>query len=109
VGIRPRTVVVFAMSVGGGCAALAGATQVLAVHGSYLEGFSPGYGFTGIAVALLAGARPAGVVLAALFFAVLRSGAFAMDALAGIPREGVALVEAAIIVLVAARRFRRPA
>ena len=79
---------------------------VLEVHGAYLEGFSPGYGFTAIAVALLAANRPLGVVLAGLFFAVLRSGAFVMDALAGVPRETVALVEVLVILLVASERIR---
>jgi simple sugar transport system permease protein len=105
-GARGVRIVVVSMVIGGGCAALAGVTQVLGVHGAYVEGFSPGYGFTGIAVALLAANRPAGVILAALLFAGLRSGAFAMDALAGIPRESVGILEVLVIVLVASERFR---
>jgi len=106
VGVRSSRMIVAAMAVGGGFAALAGVQQVLEVHGSYIEGFSPGYGFTAIAVALLGGTRPAGVILAALFFSVLRSGAFAMDALAGLPREAVHLLEAIVILLVASERLR---
>jgi len=105
-GIRPGRTIVLAMVLGSVCASFAGTTSVLGAHGAYLEDFSPGYGFTGIAVALLAGNRPAGVVLAALFFAVLRSGAFAMDALGRIPREAVGLIEVLVIVLVAAERLR---
>ncbi|MHC4472943.1 MAG: ABC transporter permease, partial [Planctomycetota bacterium] len=105
-GVPTGGVVVLALVAGGAFASLAGVQQVCEVHGAYLEGFSPGYGFTGIAVALLAANRPLGVVLAALFFAVLRSGAFVMDALAGIPRETVTLVEVLVILLVAAERFR---
>jgi simple sugar transport system permease protein len=109
VGVQGGRVVMSCFLAAGGLAALAGTTQVLAVHGSYVEGFSPGYGFTGIAVALLAGNRPAFVVPAALLFAMLRSGAFAMDAMAGIPRESVGLLEVLVIVLVASRRlYRRP-
>lgn len=105
-GARGGRIVIGAMVIGGGCAAMAGITQVLGVHGSYVEGFSPGYGFTGIAVALLALNRPAGVILAALLFAMLRSGAFAMDALAGIPRETVGILEVVVIVVVASERLR---
>ncbi len=109
-GISPPRVILLSLVLGGALAALAGLQQVLAVHGSYLEGFSPGFGFTGIAVALLGANRPLGVVFAAFFFAVLRSGAFAMDALAGVPREGMRLVEVMVILLVAAERLRsRPA
>jgi simple sugar transport system permease protein len=106
VGVRSGRVIVGSMLLSGVFASLAGTQQVLEVHHSYIEGFSPGYGFAGIAVALLGASRPLGVVLAALFFAVLRSGAFAMDALAGIPREAVGLLEVLIILLVASDRIR---
>ena len=107
-GARGGRIIVASFLIAGGLAALAGTTQVLGVHGSYVEGFSPGYGFTGIAVALLAGCRPALVVPSALLFALLRSGAFAMDAMAGIPRESVGLLEVLVIVLVASKAIRKP-
>jgi simple sugar transport system permease protein len=108
-GVRGGRVVFLAMAAGGGLAGLAGVQQVLVVHGSYVEGFSPGFGFTGIAVALLGGGRPLGVLLAAFFFAVLRSGAFAMDALVGVPRETVGVMEALVILLVASEKLREVA
>jgi simple sugar transport system permease protein len=108
-GVPTGRVIVLSLAAGGALASLAGVQQVLEVHGAYLEGFSPGYGFTAIAVALLAANRPLMVVLAALFFAVLRSGAFVMDALAGVPRETVALVEVLVILLVASDRLRAAA
>jgi len=107
-GARGGMIVVGGMLLAGGLAGLAGTSQVLGVHGSYVQGFSPGYGFTGIAVALLAANRPAFVIPAALLFALLRSGAFAMDAMAGIPRESVGLLEVLVIVLVASRAIRNP-
>ncbi|MEN8149459.1 MAG: ABC transporter permease [Planctomycetota bacterium] len=107
-GAKGGRIILASFLIAGGLAALAGTTQVLGVHGSYVEGFSPGYGFTGIAVALLAGCRPAFVVLSALLFALLRSGAFAMDAMAGIPRESVGLLEVLVIVLVASEAIRKP-
>jgi simple sugar transport system permease protein len=105
-GVPTAKVIVLSLAAGGALASLAGVQQTLEVHGAYLEGFSPGYGFTAIAVALLAASRPLLVVPAALLFAVLRSGAFVMDALAGVPRETVALVEVLVILLVASERFR---
>ena len=54
-------------------------TTVLAVAGKLRLGFSPGYGFTGIAVALLAGGSPWGVLVAALLFGALHQGTANLD------------------------------
>jgi simple sugar transport system permease protein len=90
-----------AMAAAGAAAGLAGAQQVLDQHGRYVEGFSPGYGFTAIAVALLGRGTGVGAVLAAVAMGALRNGAFAMDALGVAPRETAAIVQG-IVILVAA-------
>src|SRR5690606_40886435 len=87
----------------GALAGLAGAVQALGVSGRFYQAIAfPGYGFNGIAVALLARNHPLGVVLAALLFGWLDRGAPAMQALAGIPKSVVLVVQAAIIFFVAA-------
>ena len=79
-----RTLVLVAM-LSGGLAGLAGAVEVLGVKGYVTTDLSPGYGYSGIVVAMLANLHPLGVVLAALFTAVMFVGADGMSRSLGIP------------------------
>jgi len=97
----PRTLIL-ALSISGGLAGLAGTTEILGVNKALTPGFSPGYGFDGIAIALLGGSTPLGVVLAALLFGVLRAGATPMQAATGIPIDLVVVIQALVIMFVAA-------
>jgi simple sugar transport system permease protein len=97
----PRNMVI-AMAVSGALAAMAGASEVMGVNHNLAEGFSPGYGFDSIALAMLGGGHPLGVVLAALLFGTLRNGATKMQSLAEIPIDIVAIVQAFVIMFVAA-------
>lgn len=97
----PRNFVI-AMALSGALAALAGAGEVMGVNHNLAEGFSPGYGFDSIALAMLGGGHPLGVVLAALLFGTLRNGATKMQSLAGIPIDIVAIAQAFVIMFVAA-------
>ena len=83
----------------GALAGLAGAVQLTGVTFALYENLSPGYGFTAIAVALLARLDAMGVVLTAVLFAGLESGALAMQRDAGIPAVTVSIVEGALILL----------
>ena len=93
---------VFVMALAGGLAGLAGATQVLGVDHWVGQGFSAGYGFDAIALALLGKSHPFGVVLAALLFGFLRSGATDMQSMAGIPIDIISIIQGLIIVFIAA-------
>src|SRR5918997_674394 len=75
-GISVRKQIVLAMAVSGGLAGMVAINEVLGYRYRYYEGFSSGigYGFTGIAVALLGRNHPFGVVLAALLFGALNRG-----------------------------------
>ena len=64
------------------------------------ERISPGYGYTAIAVALLARLNPLWVIASALFFGALEAGAAILQRSAGIPSVMVYAVEAAVILLV---------
>jgi len=79
-----RTLVIVAM-ISGGFAGLAGAIEVMGVKGYVTTDLSPGYGYSGIVVAMLANLNPLGVVLAALFTAVMFVGADGMSRSMGIP------------------------
>ncbi|MDX0458811.1 ABC transporter permease [Sinorhizobium medicae] len=79
-----RTLVTVAC-ISGGLAGLAGALEVMGVQGYVTTDLSPGYGYSGIVVAMLANLNPLGVVLAALFTAVMFVGADGMSRSMGIP------------------------
>jgi len=101
-GMNISRTLVLTLSISGGLAGLAGATEILGVNKALTPGFSPGYGFDGIAIALLGGSTPLGVVLAALLFGVLRAGATPMQAATGIPIDLVVVIQALVIMFVAA-------
>lgn len=84
-GISLSGVLVAVACLSGGLAGLAGAIEVLGVKGYVTKDLSPGYGYTGIVVAMLAGLHPAGVVVAAVFVATLFVGADGMSRSLGVP------------------------
>jgi simple sugar transport system permease protein len=84
----------------GALAGLAGGIEVSGVSYALFQNLSPGYGFTGIAVALLARLHPLGVVITGLVFGALEAGAGAMQRDAGVPAVAVYVVEAVVIIVV---------
>ena len=101
-GVRSERIQVAAMSVGGAMAGLAGCVVVLSQINRFVAGFSPGYGFTGIAVAVLGRGNPWGVLLAALLFGALDTGGMSMQLFARIPSDLTRVVQGLVILLVAA-------
>jgi simple sugar transport system permease protein len=93
---------VLVMALAGGLAGLAGTAQVLGVDHWVGQGFSAGYGFDAIALALLGKSHPFGVVLSALLFGFLRSGATNMQSRAGIPIDIISIIQGLVIIFVAA-------
>ncbi len=93
---------VLVMALAGGLAGLAGSSQVLGVDHWVGQGFSAGYGFDAIALALLGKSHPFGVVLAALLFGFLRSGATDMQSMAGIPIDIISIIQGLVIIFIAA-------
>jgi len=98
-GIRPERELVRVLLISGGLAGLAGALEVSGVTGRLFENLSSGYGFTAIAVALLARLHPLGVLPAAAFFAALSTGSGAMQRVAAVPAVTVQLLEALVILI----------
>lgn len=94
--------IVLVMTLAGALAGLAGTVQVLGVDRWVGQGFSAGYGFDSIALALLGKSHPLGVVLAALLFGFLRSGAARMQSMAGIPIDIISVIQGLVIIFVAA-------
>ncbi len=97
----PRTYVL-AMFLSGCLAGLAGVGQGLGISHNVALGFRAGYGFDAIALALLGKSHPLGVVAASIIFGVLKAGAARMQSVAGVPTEIVQIVQALVIVFIAA-------
>lgn len=90
----------------GALAGLAGAVEVTGVTFALYD-LSPGYGYTAVAVALLAGLDPLGVVATGVLFGALEAGATAMQRDAGVPATVAGVVEAALVLLVLGVDARR--
>jgi len=93
---------VMSMVIAGGLAGLAGAAVILGGSRTLSPGFSPGYGFDGIVVALVGNTRPLGVVAAAFLFGALRAGATPMQSATGTPLDLVVIIQALVILFIAA-------
>jgi len=81
----------------GALAGLGGAVQVTGVTYALFEGISPGYGYTAIAVALLARLNPLAVIVAGIFFGGLEAGGAGMQRDAGVPSGFVSVIEALVV------------
>ena len=113
-GIDVRRARFLAMCMGGACAGLVGIVEVLGNSGRFKIGFSPDYGFTGIAVALLARCNPIGIIPSALLFGALHKGSAELDLeTEKITRDMALMMQASIIGFVTLEGFwqhlvRRP-
>ncbi|RSN22996.1 ABC transporter permease [Streptomyces sp. WAC 05977] len=101
------------LAASGGTAGLVGAIAVLGFPYRFIDGalITPQYTWIGLLAALLAGASPLGTLLAAVFFAALTSGGFAMERATQVPRELTAVLQAVLIIFLAATSgvFKRKA
>ena len=98
--IPVRRVVGAALLWSGALAGLGGGVEVSGVTYALFQNLSPGYGFTAIAVALLARLHPLGILATGLLFGGLEAGALGMQREAGVPAVAVLVVEAVIILVV---------
>jgi ABC-type uncharacterized transport system permease subunit len=78
-GINVNRIRLIALSLAGGMAGLVGVAEVLGNAGKFRVGFSPEYGFMGIAVALLGRGKPLGILAAAFLFGALHKGTADLD------------------------------
>ncbi len=101
-GIRVNFYLIMAMTLSGGIAALAGVTEVFGKYHRFIEGFSPSFGFTGIAVAILGRNHPVGVLLTALLFGMMDMGSLRMSRETMVSTNMVTVIQSLVILLVAA-------
>jgi simple sugar transport system permease protein len=101
-GINVKRIIILTMALSGMLASLAGTVEVTGLNYRHELGFSLGYGFDAIAIALLGKSHPLGVVLAAILFAAMRNGATRMQFLTQMPVDLISMLQALILLFVAA-------
>lgn len=107
-GVRVNAQIARAMAISGALAGVSGGVELLGVTHRLFERFAAGYGYSGIAVALLAQLHPIGTALAALFFGALVTGSGELQRSVGISSSVAVLGQAIVILtLIAFGSFRR--
>ena len=99
-GVSPGRMVYGLMAAAGALAGLAGAIECLGVHYRLIEGFSAGFGFNAVAIALMGALNPLYVLPSALFFGFLETGALAMQRQVGVPSSLVLVIQGLTMVFV---------
>lgn len=100
-GMKTRKNAVVIMLMSGMLAGIAGAGEVLGVHHRFISGFSPGYGWDGMTIALLGKNNPIGILIAAIFFGILKNGGSTMEIMVGVPRSLISIIQGLIIFFLA--------
>jgi len=106
IGINGKHVVFVSMFLSGALAGVGGIVEILGTQGRMIRSFSAGYGWNGIAVALIARNHPLWVIPAAFLFAFLESAAFASSIFADITPEISKVIQAAVFFLVTASLWK---
>lgn len=97
-GIQPKRVIISAMCISGALAGFVAVNEIMGVHHRIVNGFTAGYGFTGIAVSLMGRNHPIGIVMASLLFGVLYQGGAELNfEIPQITREMVVAIQGLII------------
>jgi general nucleoside transport system permease protein len=104
-GIRVNRTMFLSFAAGGGLAGLAGFGEIAGIYHNLPAGLSPGFGYTGIVVALLAKLNPVRAVVVAFLLGALNVGADSMQRALGVPVSIVAIMEGLLILLILAARL----
>lgn len=101
-GIDRKKIIMSALLISGFLAGLAGAVEVLAVQFTMRLTLSPGWGYTGIAVAILGYLHPLGVLAASLFFGAIYTGTFTFSAITSTPVGMANVIQGLVLIFVVA-------
>lgn len=101
-GMHPTLIIVFTMSLAGMLAGMAGSAEILGITHFMNASYGTSVGFDSITVALLGRTHPVGILLAALLFGAMRAGAGLMQISTGIPVEIVDVIQAIVLLFIAA-------
>jgi simple sugar transport system permease protein len=112
-GISTTRVILWTALISGGLAGLAGVGELCAIQRRLIMDISPGYGYSGIVIAMLGNLHPIGVLFSSLFFSVIIVGAQTMSRMTGVPTyiaeviQGMALMVMLIFLLFTEYQIRR--
>ena len=101
-GFLVKKYILTAFIVSGAIAGIGGSVELHGVQYRLMSGFGTGYGFDGVAIALIGQLNPIGTVLVAYLFAVLRTGANTMQVGTGMPTSVIDIIQALVIVFAVA-------
>lgn len=99
-GISVQKNMVLAMAISGMLAGLAGAVMVTGSMHRVIDGFSSGYGYNGIPIALMAHNNPVGIFFSAILLGSMRNGSFLMQSMVGISKDFVDVIQGLIIIFI---------
>ena len=106
-GVHTVRTTVMVMAFSGALASMAGIFEVFGTYGRFIDGFSPGIGFTGIAIAFIGQGKPLGIILAAILFGSLQAGAMQMSLMEGVSAHIDKVIQGLVIVFIATPNFIR--
>jgi simple sugar transport system permease protein len=101
-GFNVKRYLLMSFVVSGAIAGLGGALELLGTQLRLINGFGAGYGFDGVAMALIASLHPLAGILVAIFFAALRVGSTTMQTATGVPTSVSDIIQALVIVFTVA-------
>ena len=104
-GINIIGTTIAALIVTGGLAGMGGALELLGTQFKIIPGFSAGYGFDGIGVAVMGRYTPIGIILSTLLFSMIRVGMGSMQRNAGVPFPLLHVIQGVIIIFVIASGY----
>ena len=104
-GMNVPLIIIISQAIGGVLAGMGGGIEMLGRYNVYNWSALPGYGWTGITVAILAGNNPAYVPLAAFFMSYLTKGCTLMSTNANVPSQLIDIIQAVIFIFFAAQQF----
>ena len=99
-GINIARMNLLTMFISGALAGMGGAVEVMGVHGYFIVNMTSGYGFDGVAIAVMGNNTPLGTVISALIFGALRAGSTSMNRMTSIPGEFIQVLQALVILFV---------
>jgi general nucleoside transport system permease protein len=104
-GISPALMGTLSMMLAGAVAGIGGGVEILGVHGRFIQGFSPGFGYDGIAVSVLVNSSPALIPISSVLFGILRAGGSYLERNTSIPGDFTTVIQGLVIFFVAAPRI----
>ena len=104
-GMKVGAIIVLSQVIGGLLAGMGGGIEMLGRYNTFNWAGLPGYGWTGITVAILAGNNPIFVPFAAFFMSYLNKGCSLMSTYCGVPAQLIDILQAVIFVFFAAEQF----